>query len=111
MGLIHGRVTPELFEDEVVRDPVVLEHIDKIKVTAEPAFEAAFPKVQRCHVEVATVDGRTLEKQVDWPKGDPRDPLTDEEIRAKFDALAEGVSNERRDRIWKLGYTIFNKGN
>ena len=27
--------------------------------------------------------------------------LTDEEIRAKFDALAEGVSDERRDRIWK----------
>ena len=101
MGLIHGRVTPELFEDEVVRHPVVLEHIDKVKVTAEPAFEAAFPKVQRCHVEVDTVDGRTLEKQVDWPKGDPRDPLSDEEIRAKFDALAEGVSNERRDRIWK----------
>ena len=38
---------------------------------------------------------------MDWPKGDPRDPLTDEEIRAKFDALAEGVSDERRDRIWK----------
>lgn len=99
-GILHGRVTPDLFDDEIIADPRVQQHIHKIKVTAEPEFEAAFPKVQRCHVAVETTDGRTYEKQVDYPKGDPRDPLTDEEIRAKFDALAEGVSEERRDRIW-----------
>ncbi len=100
MGLLHGRVTPDLFEEDVIRDPRVQEHIHKIEVVAEPAFEAAFPKVQRCHVVIETTDGRHLERQVDWPKGDPRDPLTEEEIRAKFDALAVGVSPERRERIW-----------
>ena len=100
MGLLYGRVTPDLFDEDVVRDPRVLDHIDKIKVFAEPDFEAAFPKVQRCHVAIDTTDGRTFEKQIDWPKGDPRDPLSDEEIRAKFDALATGVSDERRDAIW-----------
>jgi len=101
MGVLHGRVTPDLFDDEVIADPRVLEHIDKIKVIAEPAFEAAFPKVQRCHVVVTTKDGRSFEKQIDYPKGDPRDPGSDEEIRSKFDALAGGVSEERRERIWK----------
>jgi len=100
MGLLYGRVTPELFDEEVVLDPRVLDHIDKIKVFAEPDFEAAFPKVQRCNVEIDTTDGRTFEKQIDWPKGDPRDPLSDQEIRAKFDALAVGVSEGRRDAIW-----------
>ncbi len=99
-GVFHRRVTPDLFEDQVVQDPRVQEHIHKVEVVAEPEFEAAFPKVQRCHVVVETTDGRTCEKQVDWPKGDPRDPLSEAEIRAKFDAMAEGVSPERRERIW-----------
>ncbi|KAA3607301.1 MAG: MmgE/PrpD family protein [Planctomycetota bacterium] len=99
-GVLHGRVTPDLFDDEVINDPRVQQHIHKIEVVAEPEFEAAFPKVQRCHVAITTTDGRTLEKQVDYPKGDPRDPLTDQEIRAKFDALAEGVSEGRRQEIW-----------
>ena len=99
-GILHGRVTPDLFENEVIADPRVQQNIHKIKVVAEPEFEAAFPKVQRCHVAITTTDGRRLEKQVDYPKGDPRAPLTDDEIRAKFDALAEGVSTERRDKIW-----------
>ena len=100
MGIMNGRVTPDLFDEEIVRDPHVLDHIDKIKVFAEPDFEAAFPKVQRCHVAIDTTDGRNFEKQIDWPKGDPRDPLTDSEIRAKFDALAQGLSTERGDEIW-----------
>jgi len=106
MGLLYGRVTPELFDDKVVQDPRVLDHIDKIKVFAEPEFEAAFPKVQRCHVVVDTTDGRSFEKQIDWPKGDPRDPLSDEEIRAKFDALANGVSEQRRDGLWELANNL-----
>lgn len=106
MGVLHGRVTPELFDDDVIADTRVLQHIDKIKVFAEPKFEAAFPKIQRCHVVVETTDGRTFEKQIDWPKGDPRDPLSDEDIRAKFDALALGVSQERRDKIWKSAKRI-----
>ncbi|MDP6850062.1 MAG: MmgE/PrpD family protein [Planctomycetota bacterium] len=101
MGIMNGRVTPDLFDEDVVLDPRVLDHIDKIKVFAEPEFEAAFPKVQRCHVAIDTTDGRNFEKQIDWPKGDPRDPLSDSEIRAKFDALAQGLSSEMGDRIWE----------
>jgi 2-methylcitrate dehydratase len=106
MGLLYGRVTPDLFDEEVVRDPRVLDHIDKIKVFAEPSFEAAFPKVQRCHVAIDTTDGRTFEKQIDWPKGDPRDPLSDTEIRAKFDALSNKVSDARRDQIWSAAAAL-----
>ncbi len=99
MGILHGRVTPDLFADEVIADPRVREHIDKIEVVAEPAFEAAFPKVQRCHVVIDTTDGRSFERQIDYPKGDPRDPLDDDELQAKFDALAAHVPPERRTRI------------
>ena len=46
-------------------------------------------------------------KQLDYPKGDPRNPLTDAEIEEKFAALAEGVLSEKAqkklmDAIWNL---------
>ena len=44
-------------------------------------------------VVVATTDGRSFEKTLDYPKGDPRNPLTDAEISGKFHALAEGIAS------------------
>ena len=51
-----------------------------------------FPELQRVRVEIRTGDGRLLSRQLDYPKGDPRNPLTDAEITGKLEALAEGVS-------------------
>ncbi len=46
-------------------------------------------------------------KQLDFPKGDPRNPLTDQEIEEKFAALAEGVlsapaQKRLKDAVWSL---------
>ncbi len=50
-----------------------------------------FPELQRVDRHDHDHDGREFTKQIDYPKGDPRNPLTDEEIEEKFDALAEPV--------------------
>ena len=56
---------------------------------------------------ITAKDGRTFSKQLDYPKGDPRNPLSDAEIEEKFRALAEGVLSEKAqkklvDAIWNL---------
>jgi 2-methylcitrate dehydratase len=58
-------------------------------------------------VTIRTTDGRELTKQLDYPKGDPRNPLTDAEIEQKFDALAAPILSERarqrvKDAVWGL---------
>ena len=58
-------------------------------------------------VSIRTIDGREFTKQLDYPKGDPRNPLTDEEMEEKFAALAGPVmSREARrramDAMWNL---------
>ena len=49
---------------------------------ADPEIEAVFPELQRVRVVIKTTDGREVEKQLDYPKGDPRNPLSDDEIAA-----------------------------
>ena len=58
-------------------------------------------------MHINTKDGRSFNKQLDFPKGDPRNPLTDLEVEEKFAALADGVlsSNAQKklkDAVWNL---------
>jgi 2-methylcitrate dehydratase len=106
-ALVDGQVTPLQFTNEKIMDPVVRFQLHKVKVIADQEFEMLFPAIQRVEVTVATADGRKLKKQLDYPKGDPRNPLSDREVEEKFDALAEPLVSARtrqslKDTIWKL---------
>lgn len=86
------QVTPLQFTDAKIMDPNIRGQLNKVKVIADPEIEAVFPELQRVKVIIQTTDGRQFEKQLDYPKGDPRNPLTDAEIAGKFSALAEGIA-------------------
>ena len=106
-ALVHRQVTPAQFEPKMIMDPRIREQLDKVEVVADPEIEAVFPELQRVIVTIRTVDGRELEERLDYPKGDPRNPLTDAQVEEKFDALAAPVlsRNARRrlkDAVWNL---------
>jgi 2-methylcitrate dehydratase len=65
--------------------------MDKIKVVPNDEFEALFPKFQPSQVTITLQDGSTYQHRVDVPKGDPRDPMTEDEIAVKFNALGSSV--------------------
>jgi 2-methylcitrate dehydratase len=86
------QVTPIQFTDAKIMDDKIRAQLPKVKVIADPEIEAVFPELQRVKVVIRTTDGREVEKQLDYPKGDPRNPLTNDEISGKFRALAEGIA-------------------
>ncbi len=86
------QVTPIQFTDAKIMDSKIRAQLNKVKVIADPEIEAVFPELQRVRVVIQTTDGREFEKKLDYPKGDPRNPLTDAEIAGKFAALAEGIA-------------------
>jgi 2-methylcitrate dehydratase len=95
------------FTQAKIMDPVIRAQLNKIAVAADPEIEKVFPALQRVIVRIHTIDGREFTTQLDYPKGDPRNPLTDKEVEEKFEALAEPVmSREARrramDAIWNL---------
>jgi len=106
-ALVDRQVTPAQFEMKKIMDPTIRAQLKKVEVVADPEIEKVFPALQRVIVNITAKDGRTYSKQLDYPKGDPRNPLTDAEIEEKFRALAEGVlSKKAQDRliaaIWDL---------
>lgn len=95
-AVVDRRVTPAQFEMDRIMAPEIRAQLNKVKVTADAEIEAAFPKLQKVAVTVVTTDGREVEKKLDYPKGDPRNPMTDDELDVKFDALAAPICSPAR---------------
>jgi 2-methylcitrate dehydratase len=106
-ALAERQVTPVQFTMQKIMDRKIRAQLKKVEVVADPEIEKVFPALQRVIVTITTTDGRSLTKQLDYPKGDPRNPLTDQEVEEKFAALAEGVlspgaQKKLKDAIWNL---------
>ncbi|MFZ1137939.1 MAG: MmgE/PrpD family protein [Candidatus Sulfotelmatobacter sp.] len=106
-ALVDRQVTPVQFTMEKIMDPTIRAQLRKVEVVADPEIEKVFPALQRVIVHIDTTDGRSFNKQLDYPKGDPRNPLTDQEVEEKFSALADGVLSNGaqkrvKDAIWNL---------
>ena len=100
-------MTPLQFTDAKIMDPTIRAQLSKVEVVADPEIEAVFPGLQRVVVTIETEDGRELTTSLDYPKGDPRNPLSDTEVEEKFDALASPVLSETgrtrlKDAVWGL---------
>jgi 2-methylcitrate dehydratase len=101
------QVTPAQFEPDKIMDPRIREQLNKVEVVADTEIEAVFPELQRVIVKITAADGQQFTKQLDYPKGDPRNPLTDSEVEEKFDALAAPVLSDTgrtqvKEAVWEL---------
>jgi 2-methylcitrate dehydratase len=106
-ALVDRQVTPAQFTMEKIVDASIRAQLKKVEVVADPEIEKVFPALQRVVVKISTTNGKSFTKQLDYPKGDPRNPLTDREIEEKFSALAQGVlskiaQRKLKDAIWNL---------
>ncbi len=91
VGLADGMVTPLQFTQERIDDPALPAIMDKIKVVANQEFEKLFPEFQPSRVTMVLNSGQEFQQRVDVPKGDPRDPMTEQEIAVKFAALGGDI--------------------
>jgi 2-methylcitrate dehydratase len=106
-AIVLKRVTTDVFGEEFLSHPQIRETLPKIKVRAEPEFEKLFPKVQPCNVHITLRDGRKLTKHLDWPKGDYRSPMGDDELDQKVKDLVKDQLSARtyqtlRDKVFSL---------
>lgn len=96
VAIARGNVLPSDFEEKALQNQSVLGLLPKIKVIANPQIDAIFPNVKRAIVTITTRDGRTFKRQEDFAKGDPKRPLSKQELISKFHANAQLALNEKR---------------
>lgn len=96
-ALLDGNVLPEQFAParRDADDIWSLIAATTVHLDESPARAATTEKF-RTELAVTTVDGAVHRVGVDVPHGAPTDPVTDDEVVAKFHALAERVTDRAR---------------
>jgi len=100
VAVIDGAAGLDQFTIEKTRSPKVRELLAKVVLVKDPRIEENFPREWPARVVIELADGQRYEKSVRYPKGDPENPLTWDEMTAKFRVLAgAAISAERCDEI------------
>ncbi len=91
VAVLCGAAGLDQFTPEHIASPAVQRLMDKVVLTKDARLETTFPREWPAHVAIEIADGRLYEKSVRYPKGDPENPLTWDEMAAKFRSLAGSV--------------------
>jgi 2-methylcitrate dehydratase PrpD len=106
-ALALGSVRLRAFEEERLSDPLLRNLVKRTTVEADSQYDAAFPGQRAARVTVVDGSGTEHEYVRTTRKGDPDDPLTDAELREKFDdltvpVLGAGGSADLAHALWGL---------
>ncbi len=106
-AIVDRKVTRDQFSEARIRDPRIQAVLPKIKGEASEAFEKMFPAKQPSRVTIRLKNGQAFSAQLDYPKGDPREPMTEADLDAKFEGLCSGLLDKERQAeikqaIWSL---------
>jgi 2-methylcitrate dehydratase len=89
VALAAGKVTSEQFGDDWLRNPMVAALMAKTRLEATPELTALFKQGARpAAVEITTARG-TFYREVRYPRGDPRSPMTWQDIARKLREQAQ----------------------
>jgi 2-methylcitrate dehydratase PrpD len=80
--LVNGSAGLGAYSDEAIADPKVLDLARRVRYETKeyPTYPAAFPG----GVRISLKDGSVLDAELPHQRGGPENPLTDDEVRAKF---------------------------
>ena len=92
--LKFGEVGIAQFSEEYIHDKELASLMQRIEVIRDEAMEQIHQQNASklaSRVEIKLHNSKTFAMQVDYPKGDPDNPLTWEELASKFMSLAVPV--------------------
>ena len=103
-ALATGRTGLDAYSEDAVVAAGTVALAARVKVRASDEFTAKAPAVRGAAVKVVFDDGREERVRTDQPKGEPENPLSDAEQKAKFISLARfgGLDEVRSNRIVRL---------
>ena len=107
LAMAEGVAGEDMFTDRKVLDPRMVALRKRVKARTVPGYEDTQAKVT-----ITAKGGKTYSAYVDTPKGDPRNPPTDQELEEKFRTLAPvALSKPKMDRLVKTIWSLEKLGN
>lgn len=97
-ALVYGQVGISAFTTDRLQDPKIEGLMERISLVRDPELGKVYPGRWPAVAEITVRAGQTHTARVDFPRGDPQNPMTQEELVAKFHNLATPALNEAQRR-------------
>lgn len=105
-ALIYGKAGLQEFSEKLAKDDRLRLLTKRITVAADEELSRIFPGVQAAVMDIERKSGERISTRVDFPKGEPENPLSDREFRERYDGLMAygGVEPRAGEEIFRLVY-------
>ena len=104
VALADGQVTRASFSRERISDPALRRRLaEQTTLREDPTLTAGYPDGIPNRIRVRLRDGRELEREVRYPRGHAKNPMSDAEVLEKYHANVREVFSARQaERIAQL---------
>ncbi|MCR5149089.1 MAG: MmgE/PrpD family protein [Eubacterium sp.] len=101
-----GKAGFQQFEEPFLSDDRIRKLMDKVEVSEDPELSKLVPD-KRGAIATLKTDKGEFTVRVDYPKGEPENPVTEKEMNEKFHSLL-GAAGISEDKIEKMLSTVWN---
>jgi len=100
VAMLYRKATLDEYTLENVKSSRAKELMERIFCVEDPELEKEYPRKWPASVFIETTDGKHYSARIDYPKGDPENPLSWDELIDKFKNLISPVfSSEKQNEI------------
>jgi len=94
--IVKRQIGAEQLVEDILHDPEILRISKATEIVDSDHYTKISTRQRWADVTLYLEDGREIQSEPNTPRGDPEDPLSDQEISAKFHLLANPVIGEKR---------------
>lgn len=111
VALVTGKAGLDEYSEELVADSLILNITSKISVKDVDELTQWCPQKRIAVVKVETKTG-TYSSRIEYPKGEPENPLSADEFRQKFNGLmsfagySECVCDQLTQKVYQIEFNI-----
>jgi len=98
IALLTGQAGMTVFTEQWLHNPTVRTLMRRVECYTSPELDDYYPAEWRATAEVQMNDGRVFHAAVRHPLGDPHNPLSWQQLEARFHDLVTPVIKEKNER-------------
>lgn len=96
--LVRGKAGLAEYTEEAIKDPIVKDISKKISIKVDPEIQKLYPNPRSMIVHIIDSSGNEYSSCIDHAKGDPENPMSEDELVNKFISITSGLASKDEQR-------------
>ncbi len=107
-ALLTGNSGLNSYSENMLTDECINRLMGKISIQEDSEYTVECPKKRAARVEIRCVDGTEYSEKIEYPLGEPENPMSDEQLEKKtvelmtYSGISSAKANDFINKIWDM---------